>query len=234
MYPKMNLNHGYHVAVDEFYKKIESDTQALNHIIRELKYMFNDTDKINKLITEGEKKFKNTAFQGKIQAMLIYMYTAAEKKDKTEDSIHFKMNKILRYPSDCDDKSRVAPYAAALKATLLHWDVLMPARKITYRGIENPLPTVNNEIITFLGFTSSSLIKRSADEYGDGTTYTITNSDIDRKWQPKLISEFSCSPIEEEALYPPGSFFQVNKVIKRVKSYDIYMTHISVSNDGKF
>lgn len=225
LYPNISIRGRYLKALEDFYYFMSNDSMALSNITKHLANEFNDT---HLLIEKGNRKFNNTIYENSTQALLVYLYTTKSKYS----SIYYTLNSILRNHSEnCNNKSitgtdeSIAPYAAALTSTILYWDKLKPATEITYRGINRNIIHQNDSII-FISFTSSSLDRKQAWEYGNMTFYTITNDNqTDPISQPKLVYNFSAKPNEQEALYPPGSVF--NKVsresIGKQISYKIYL-----------
>lgn len=225
LYPNITIEGRYYKALKEFYDFMSNDSMAFSNIINHLEKEFNDTIP---LMEKGMSKFKNTEYENSSHALLVYLYTTKSNYS----SIYYTLNSILRNHSEnCNNKSitgtdeNIAPYAAALSATLLYWDKLKPATEITYRGINRNIIHQNDSII-FISFTSSSLDRKQAQEYGNMTFYTITNDNQTNPIsQPKLVYNFSAEPNEQEALYPPGSVF--NKVsresIRKQISYKIYL-----------
>ncbi|XP_052076148.1 uncharacterized protein LOC127714172 [Mytilus californianus] len=215
MYKDIKFDRGYYVTVEHFYKKMIADKDALNKIITNLRRVFSEDDL---LLKDGREKFKisdtyeSTAEQ--TQSLLIYLYTTDSK-----NSLYSYLNKVLRdHSENCNSKTisareeYLAPYAAALTATLLHWKNLKSTKTTTYRGIRITICETNDPII-WLSFTSSSISENEAADFGRVTTYTITNNAVHNKWRPKLISEYSAKPEQQEALYHPGSVFKFNNVV---------------------
>lgn len=222
MYPDIKIKGRYYDAVKEFYFRMKDDSTVFEQIIRHLEKQFIET---RFFIKQGKDKFRNTdEYNDSSQALLIYLYTTS-----SNNSIYYKLNEILRdHMGNCNDKTitsedrNIAPYAAALTATLLHWEYLKATHKTTYRGINSAL--VQDDPLIWLSFTSTSLDKKQSENYGTVSFYTITNTaDTRQQWLPKLIHNFSAKPDEQEALYPPGSVFKI--ITKSVTgtgiSYDI-------------
>lgn len=209
LYPNITIEGRYYKALKEFYDFMSNDPMAFSNIINHLEKEFNDTIP---LMEKGMSKFKNTEYENSSHALLVYLYTTKSNYS----SIYYTLNSILRnHLENCNNKSitgtdeNIAPYAAALSATLLYWDRLTPATEITYRGINRNIRYQNDSIIILISFTSSSLDRKQAWEYGNKTFYTITNDNqTNPMWQPKLVYNFSAEPNEQEALYPPGSVFK--------------------------
>lgn len=230
MYEDIKFDGGYYGTVEIFYKKMIADKNALSTIIKRLEQIFKEDEL---LLSAGKDKFEisetDEVNSKKTQSLLIYLYTTMPK---TKTSLYSSLNKVLREHSEnCNrisiskSEEHLAPYAAALTATLLHWNQLKPTQTTTYRGIGRTICEINDPII-WLSFTSSSISEKVAADFGRVTTYTITNNVVDKKWQPKLISEYSAKPQQQEALYHPGSVFKFKNVVHigRNIAYDIVLT----------
>lgn len=215
MYKDIKFDRGYYGTVEAFYNKMIADKVALYNITAHLNVFFTDAEL---LLKNGTEKFKisdlNEASPEQSQSLLIYLYTTV-----SNNSLYEYLNKVLRYHAEnCNNKTltikevSIAPYAAALTATLLHWNNLKSAETTTYRGIGRTICEINDPII-WLSFTSSSVEEEQAKAFGRVTTYIISNNGIDNKWRPKLISKYSAVPDQQEALYHPGSFFKFKNVV---------------------
>lgn len=217
-YPNISIEGRYEEAVKEFYQYMINDPRVFGNITEQLRLRFNDT---NDLIEEGKKKFnisKNMKIDStSLQKLLIYLYTTSSSKP-----IYKELNRILR-ESETTTKEAIclAPYAAALTATILHWNHLETTNETTYRGINRTI--THNGSVFWTSFTSSSIDRDQAQKFGNLTTYIITNTGKAAR-QPKLIHAFSAKPDENEALYPPASFFKIKLTNSTVTGTTFYIT----------
>ncbi|CAC5356724.1 unnamed protein product [Mytilus coruscus] len=232
MYPGIKIKGRYSDAVREFYNNMTANLTAFENIKSNLSKIFKDTEFLI-------KKFKNDSKNGKSsQGLLIYLYTT-----NSSNPIYYKLNEILRnHYANCNNKTitaedrHIAPYAAALTATLMHWENIRATTNATYRGINRYIYHPGNSVV-LISFTSSSLNINQAKRYGNITFYNITNNGIsDKAWQPKMISEFSAAPNEQEALYPPGSIFKITATYleyEKRKQYTIKLSDYACMVDNQ-
>lgn len=212
--PSITIQYRFYEAVKELYNTLVKNEETMKNIVeKNLESNFTDL----RTVLRSESNF---------QKSFIFAYTS--------DYGYEELNKALR-DHHCATKiltnieKSLAPYAAALMAILMHWDGLDSTTSITYRGsiITNAdLNTYQNSqsrSIVWLNFASSSTDSKGA--FGGNVTFIINNKNSDHsRWMPKRICKCSNYPDECEALYPPGSAFNVNKVTRNGLRYVIDLT----------
>ncbi|CAC5356725.1 unnamed protein product [Mytilus coruscus] len=166
MYPGIKIKGRYSDAVREFYNNMTANLTAFENIKSNLSKIFKDTEFLI-------KKFKNDSKNGKSsQGLLIYLYTT-----NSSNPIYYKLNEILRnHYANCNNKTitaedrHIAPYAAALTATLMHWENIRATTNATYRAAPNEQEAL---------YPPGSIFKITATylEYEKRKQYTIKLSD---------------------------------------------------------
>lgn len=212
--PTIIIQNRFYYAVKELYNKLLKNEKTLK-------------EKVEYYL---ESEFPNLTLklrsESNFQKSFIFAYTT--------DYGFKELNKALR-DHNCATKiltnkeKSLAPYAAALMAILMHWDGLESTTNITYRGsiITNAdLNTYRNSksrSIVWLNFASSSTDFKGA--FDGNVTFNINNKNSGfSRWRPKRICKCSNYPDECEALYPPGSAFDVDAVTWNGNNYEIDLT----------
>lgn len=215
--PKININGRFYDAVEDLYKILEKNKTSMK-------------DKVGRSLVPSYRKINSTLFSiSNFQKSFIYTYSS--------EYGYKDLNKALR-DHNCEKKQltandqALAPYAAALMAILMHWNALPTTTGTAYRGstiTNNDLSTYSSSnsqsrSIVWLNFASTSTQYQQAFS-GGNVQFNINNIySKHSKWQPKLICNCSKFKHECEALYPPGSVFNVDKVNSTAPPYAINLT----------
>lgn len=154
----------------------------------------------------------------KLESTLIYMYT---DNDIYKDlNFALSQHKCTKKTLDQKDKE-LAPYAAALLATLLYWETLPGDKGTTYRMIGSVRGDINSALksyqkgksVVFPAFTSSTNLIDAAfnfiGESKDNNILLIIDNSTPSLWRPKAIKRYSKYPTEGEFLYPSVAEFKV-------------------------
>lgn len=207
LYPSIEVNGRYYVALKELYDKMTTDDEIKTKINR---YLSNF--KVYAVL-ENASNWDDS---------IVHLYTREFKGE----SVYTRLNAILRQ-HNCSSLNNVdnvtyalSPYSAALTAILLYGKyeavsrttyrgsvVLDSQLKLYYDAVENKKP------VLWTSFGSSSIFKNVTQYFQGNASYTFINDgDFDKKWKPKMIDVCSAISCEREALFPPGSIFGVASV----------------------
>lgn len=154
----------------------------------------------------------------KLEGTLVYMYT---DNDIYKDlNFALSQHKCTKKTLEQKDKE-LAPYAAALLATLLYWTKLPGYGDATYRMIGNVRGGINSALksyqqgksVVFPAFTSSTNLMNATFNFigpsSDNNILLIFDNSSPSLWRPKAIQGYSKYPTEAEFLYPSVAEFKV-------------------------
>ncbi|VDI13613.1 Hypothetical predicted protein [Mytilus galloprovincialis] len=214
--PGITINGRFYEAVEDMYKILEKNEKIMK-------------DKVGKYLVPKFPLIKSTLFSVKnFQKSFIFTYSSEYGYRDLNKALrdHNCANKVLT-----DSDKALAPYAAALMAILMHWDELPSTTGTAYRGstiTDNDLNTYRSSCsqshsIVWLNFASTSTKNQQA--FPGNVQFNINNINSEHsKWKPKLICNCSKFAYECEALYPPGSVFNVDEVTGNSQKYAIDLT----------
>lgn len=179
----------------------------------------------------------------KLESTLVFMYT--------DDDIYGDLNYALsqhectKKTLDQKDKA-LAPYAAALLATLLYWGGVPGYEGVTYRMIGNVRGEIKSALklygkgnsVVFPAFTSSTNLIDAAfnfiDHSSDKNILLIIDNSTPSLWRPKDIQSYSKYPTEREFLYPSVAKFRVlDKPVKKALDQRTSYYEIRLQLDGQ-
>lgn len=223
--------------------------------IDSLKSVFNFLQKnrndIKLRITETLKQGYRTGYAtlnkakdlSKLESTLIYMYT----DDDIYKDLNFALSQHKCTKKTLDQKDKeLAPYAAALLATLLYWEKLPGDKGTTYRMIGGVRGDINSALksyqkgksVVFPAFTSSTNLIDAAfnfigESIKDNNILLIIDNSTPSLWRPKDIQSYSKYPDEREFLYPSVAKFRVlDKPVKKARDQRSYY-EIRLQLDGQ-
>lgn len=178
----------------------------------------------------------------KLEGTLVFMYT--------DDAIYGDLNYALSQHK-CTKKTlnqkdkELAPYAAALLATLLYWSAVPGFDGVTYRMIGNVRGDIKSALklyrkgnsVVFPAFTSSTDDKDVAFDFikdsTDKNIMLIIDNSTPSLWRPKDIQRFSKYP-EREFLYPSVAKFRVlDNPVKKNHNQGTSYYEIRLQLDGQ-
>nr|XP_034317445.1 uncharacterized protein LOC105340770 isoform X2 [Crassostrea gigas] len=227
------INYGMEVLTKGAVKKNQcSFVDSLKSVFDFLQQHRND---IKQRIAEALKKRYRTGYQtlikkakdlSKLEDTLVYMYT----DDDIYGDLNFALSQHKCTKKTLEQKDKeLAPYAAALFATLLYWEKLPGYKGKTYRMIGNVRGDMTSALksyqkgksVVFPAFTSSTNLINAAFNFighsTDNNILLIIDNSTPSLWRPKDIQKYSKYPTEREFLYPSVAEFQIlSNPVKKV------------------